>query len=151
MLLGTIPIIFVTGFGDVPSTVRAMKAGAIEFLTKPFDRDALLAAVDEALGKSREALARVAEFQGLQRRYALLSHREREVMQLVISGALNKQVAAELGISEVTVKAHRGQVMRKMGADSLADLVLKAARLRVHGNTTTESLERPFFTQQTTR
>jgi FixJ family two-component response regulator len=117
------PIIFITGYGDVPMTVRAMKAGAIEFLTKPFRSDALLGAVRQALERSGAALDGAAEVRGLRDRHATLSRREREVMVLVISGLLNKQVGAELGISEITVKSHRGQVMRKMKADSLADLV----------------------------
>lgn len=123
------PIIFITGRGDVPMTVRAMKAGAIEFLTKPFSDDVLLEAIRNALARSRAALARDAEIAGLQGLYATLSSREREVMGLVVTGLLNKQIAAELGISEITVKAHRGQVMRKMEADSLADLVRIAGKL----------------------
>jgi FixJ family two-component response regulator len=125
------PIIFITGFGDVPMTVKAMKAGAIEFLTKPFGDDALLAAIRTAIDRSRAALGREAQMQVLQDRYASLSQREREVMRLVVSGLLNKQVAADLGISEITVKAHRGKVMRKMKADSFADLVNMAASLRL--------------------
>lgn len=123
------PIIFITGHGDVPITVQAMKAGAVEFLTKPFSNDVLLGAVRQALGRSQTALSHEAEMRGLRERYASLTPREREVMTLVVSGLLNKQVGDELGISEVTVKAHRGQVMRKMKADSLADLVKIAARL----------------------
>ena len=124
------PIIFITGHGDVPMTVQAMKAGAVEFLTKPFDDDVLLAAIRAALERSRVALSLEAEMRVLRDRYASLSQRERQVMVLVVSGLLNKQVAGELGISEVTVKAHRGKVMQKMKADSLAALVKMAARLR---------------------
>jgi FixJ family two-component response regulator len=125
------PIIFITGHGDVPTTVQAMKAGAVEFLTKPFGDDVLLDAIGQAIERSRAALDRERETKGIRERYLALSAREREVMALVISGLLNKQVAAELRISEITVKAHRGQVMRKMRADSLADLVRLAAALNL--------------------
>ena len=125
-----VPIIFITGYGDVPMTVQAMKAGAVEFLTKPFSDDALLSAIRAALERSRTAQSREAEMRVLQDRYASLSRRERQVMELVVSGLLNKQIGGELGISEITVKAHRGQVMQKMKADSLADLVRIAAKLR---------------------
>jgi FixJ family two-component response regulator len=124
------PIIFITGHGDVPMTVQAMKAGAVEFLTKPFNDDVLLTAIRAALERSRVALGLEAEMRVLRDRYALLSRRERQVMALVVSGLLNKQVGGELGISEITVKAHRGKVMQKMKADSLADLVKIAAKLR---------------------
>ncbi len=124
-----LPIIFITGYGDVPMTVRAMKAGAVEFLTKPFGDDALLGAIASAIERSRVALEQQAELQVLRSSYASLSGREREVMALVVAGRLNKQIAGELRISEITVKAHRGKVMRKMGADSLADLVKMAQRL----------------------
>jgi FixJ family two-component response regulator len=127
---GDIPIIFLTGYGDVPMTVQAMKAGAIEFLMKPFSDDVLLSAIQQAIQGSQAALDQTAELRGLRDRYASLSPREREVMALVVTGLLNKQVGGELGISEVTVKAHRGQVMRKMQAGSLADLVNMSARLR---------------------
>jgi FixJ family two-component response regulator len=123
------PIIFITGFGDVPMTVQAMKAGAAEFLTKPFGDDVLLSAIRNAIERSKTALGHEAEMQALRDRYESLTPREREVMALVASGLLNKQVGGELGISEITVKAHRGQVMQKMKADSFADLVKKAARL----------------------
>jgi FixJ family two-component response regulator len=123
------PIIFITGHGDVPMTVQAMKAGAVEFLTKPFCDDVLLRAIRQALERSRAALGHEAEMRVLRDRYASLSQRERQVMALVVSGLLNKQVGGELGISEITVKAHRGKVMQKMKADSLADLVKMAARL----------------------
>jgi FixJ family two-component response regulator len=124
------PIIFITGHGDVPMTVQAMKAGAVEFLTKPFGDEALLSAIRFAIERSRVALGREAEMRVLHDCYASLSLRERQVMALVVSGLLNKQVGGELGISEITVKAHRGKVMQKMKADSLADLVRMAARLR---------------------
>jgi FixJ family two-component response regulator len=125
------PIIFITGYGDVPMTVQAMKAGAVEFLTKPFSDDVLLGAIRNAIERSQTALDHEAEMRGLRDRHASLSRREREVMALVVSGLLNKQVGFELGISEITVKAHRGKVMRKMEAHSLADLVTMAARLRL--------------------
>ena len=131
------PIIFITGYGDVPMTVRAMKAGAVEFLTKPFNHDVLLDAIRHAIGRSHDALRHEAEMHGLRRRYASLTPREREVMALVVSGLLNKQVGGELGISEITVKAHRGQLMRKMRADSLPDLVTMAARLGLRTSTHT--------------
>ena len=123
------PIIFITGYGDVPMSVRAMKAGAVEFLTKPFKHDVLLEAIRHAIERSRQALRQESEMQALRSSYASLTPREREVMALVVSGLLNKQVGGELDISEITVKAHRGQVMRKMKADSLAELVTMAARL----------------------
>jgi FixJ family two-component response regulator len=125
------PIIFITGCGDVPMTVQAMKAGAVEFLTKPFSDTVLLSAIQNALERSQTALRLEAEMQALRGRYESLSRREREVMGLVVRGLLNKQVGFELGISEITVKAHRGQVMRKMNASSLADLVTMAARFSV--------------------
>lgn len=123
------PIIFITGYGDVPKTVQAMKAGAAEFLTKPLNYEVLAAAVRKALDQSRMALTQGNEMQQLRERYRSLTPRERQVMALVVSGLLNKQVGSELGISEITVKAHRGQVMHKMNANSLADLVRMAARL----------------------
>jgi FixJ family two-component response regulator len=123
------PIIFITGHGDVRITVQAMKAGAIEFLTKPFNDDVLLDAIRGALERSRAAFREEAEMSALRHSYGSLTPREQEVMALVVAGLLNKQVGGELGISEITVKAHRGQVMRKMKADSLPDLVTMAARL----------------------
>ena len=126
-----LPIIFITGYGDVPKSVQAMKAGAVEFLTKPFSDETLLTAVRQAFERSRLALAQDAEMQELRTRYASLTSRERQVMALVVSGLLNKQAAGELGISEITVKAHRGQVMQKMKADSFATLVKLAAKLGV--------------------
>jgi FixJ family two-component response regulator len=124
-----IPIVFTTGHGDVPTTVRAMKAGAFDFLTKPLDHDVLVAVMRHAIERSRTVLLHESAMQALRTRYASLTPRERDVMALVVSGLLNKQAAGELGISEITVKAHRGQVMRKMKADSLAGLVTMAARL----------------------
>ena len=124
-----LPIIFITGYGSVPLSVRAMKAGAVEFLTKPFDDEVLLNAIREAIVRSTEALAEDAEMRVLRKHHASLSRREKEVMALIVSGLLNKQAGSELGISEITVKAHRGKVMRKMQAGSLADLVTMAARL----------------------
>jgi FixJ family two-component response regulator len=123
------PIIFITGHGDVPMSVQAMKAGAVEFLTKPFKDDVLLNAIRGAIERSRTALREASEMRPLRDCYGSLTPREREVMALVVSGLLNKQVGGELGISEITVKAHRGQVMRKMRAGSLPDLVTMAARL----------------------
>jgi FixJ family two-component response regulator len=123
------PIIFLTGYGDVPMTVRAMKAGAAEFLTKPFSDDVLLAAVRGAVERARDALARQSETKALQDRFAALSGRERDVMKLVVKGLLNKQVGGELSISEITVKAHRGKVMQKMHAKSFAELVNMAGKL----------------------
>jgi FixJ family two-component response regulator len=125
------PIIFITGYGDVPMTVRAMKAGAVEFLTKPFGDDVLLGAITNAIDRSQAALESEAERRTLRDRYASLSHREQQVMGCVVSGKLNKQIGGVLGISEITVKAHRGQVMRKMKANSLADLVRMADGLQL--------------------
>jgi FixJ family two-component response regulator len=125
-----VPIVFITAYGNVPMTVRAMKAGAIEFLTKPFRDEALLNAVREAIDRSHAVLCREAEIQKLREHYALLSRREREVMALVISGLMNKQIGRELQISEITVKAHRGKVMQKMAADSLCHLINMASKLR---------------------
>src|SRR4030088_152875 len=125
------PIIFITAYGDVPMSVQAMKAGAVEFLTKPFGDDVLLSAIRHALERSHTALDHEVEIRALRDCYASLSRREREVMALVVSGLLNKEVGGELGISEITVKAHRGKVMRKMEAHSLAELVTMAARLRL--------------------
>jgi FixJ family two-component response regulator len=125
------PIIFITGYGDVPLTVQAMKAGAVEFLTKPLMDDVLIEAISSALERSRATLGNELQVHALRDRYASLSRREREVMELVVAGLLNKQVGGELGISEITVKAHRGSLMRKMKARSLPDLVTMAARLGV--------------------
>ena len=125
------PIIFITGHGDIPMSVRAMKAGAAEFLTKPFERDVMLTAIRRAIERSRVALADASQLKQLHQRYASLTPREREVLVWVVSGLLNKQIGAELGMTEATVKAHRGQVMQKMKADSLADLVRIAARLEL--------------------
>jgi len=123
------PIIFITGHADVPMSVKAMKAGAVEFLTKPVPEDVLVCAIEGAIARSRVALDREAELQSLRRRHSHLTPREREVMAMVVRGLLNKQVAGELGMVEMTVKAHRGQVMRKMNAASFADLVNMAAKL----------------------
>lgn len=125
------PIIFITGYGDVPMTVRAMKAGAVEFLMKPFGDEALLDAIRSAIQRSEAALGHVLELRRLRERHATLSPREREVMALIVSGLMNKQVGGRLGITEITVKAHRGRVMRKMDVTSFADLVTAAGKLRI--------------------
>jgi FixJ family two-component response regulator len=125
------PIIFITGYGDVPMTVQAMKAGAVEFLMKPFDDDVLLSAIRYGIARSETALRHEADLRVLRDCYESLSRRERQVMALVVSGLLNKQVGGELGISEITVKAHRGRVMRKMKATSLVDLVNMGVRLQL--------------------
>ncbi|MDB4972295.1 MAG: nodW [Myxococcaceae bacterium] len=127
----SLPVVFITGHGDIPMSVRAIKAGAIEFLPKPFRDEDLLAAIEQALATAKLARVELAEDAELQSRYESLTRREREVMTLVVSGLLNKQIAAELGISEVTVKIHRGQAMRKMSAGSVAQLVRMAVRLDI--------------------
>jgi FixJ family two-component response regulator len=134
------PIIFVTSYGDVRTTVQAMKEGAVDFLTKPLKNDTLLGAIRESLQRSRAALDQGMEMRELHRRYASLSPRERQVMAFIVSGFLNKQAGFELGISEITVKAHRGQVMKKMKAESFADLVRMAERLCRERPVTTSSL-----------
>ena len=133
------PIIFITGHGDIPMSVGAMKAGAVEFLTKPFNDEVLLTAIRQALERSRLALAQDAEMQELRDRHASLTPREMQVMALVVSGLLNKQVGGELGISEKTVKAHRGQVMQKMKANSVADLVKMAEKLHLTERSTKQT------------
>jgi FixJ family two-component response regulator len=124
-----LPVIFITGDGNVPMAVQAMRAGAFEFLTKPFGGDALLNAMEGAIASSQSRLGEESAFQSLRERYGSLTPREREVMELVVSGLMNKQIGIKLGISEITVKAHRGNMMRKMEAESLADLVKMDARL----------------------
>jgi len=124
-----LPIIFITGYGDIPTTVRAMRAGAVEFLTKPFAPEVLLSAIEAAIQRSRSVLDAETAVRGLRERFEQLTMRERQVMELVVCGRLNKQVGGELGISEITVKAHRGRMMRKLGAGSLADLIRMATRL----------------------
>ena len=125
------PIVFLTGHGDIPSTVKAMKAGATEFLSKPFEEEDLVRAIDSAIEVDREARAKNAELDEIKKRYAKLTPRERQVLPHVVSGLLNKQTAGELGTSEITIRIHRGQIMRKMKAESLADLVRLAAKLGI--------------------
>jgi FixJ family two-component response regulator len=125
------PIIFLTGHGNIPMSVQAMKAGAVEFLTKPFRQEPLFNAVKEALLRDAEARRQASEIAGLRKRHATLTPRERQVLALVVQGLLNKQIAGELGTTDLTVKAHRGHVMRKMGAGSLADLVRMAGKLKI--------------------
>jgi FixJ family two-component response regulator len=125
------PIVFLTGHGDIPSTVKAMKAGATEFLSKPFDEQDLVRAIEAAIEVDRDARAKNAELDEIKKRYAKLTPREREVLPHVVSGLLNKQTAGELGTSEITIRIHRGQIMRKMRAESLADLVRLAAKLGI--------------------
>ena len=137
------PIIFITGYGDVPMTVQAMKAGAVEFFTKPLNDDVLVSAIRHAIDRSRTALREEAEMRALRDSYASLTRREREVMALVVAGLLNKQVGGELDISEITVKAHRGNVMRKMNANSLADLVTMAAKLHLEPAPRARRFKRP--------
>ena len=129
-----IPIVFLTGHGNIPASVQAMKAGAVEFLTKPFDEQELLRAIQEAIERDRRTRQRHADMRELQRRYASLTAREQQVMQQVVSGLLNKQIADELKITEATVKFHRGHIMHKMGADSLADLVRMAENLGIRSD-----------------
>ena len=143
-----LPIVFITGHGDVPTTVQAMKAGAVEFLTKPFRDDVLLDAIQNALQRSEAALGQEATLSALRDKYATLSPRELEVMTLVVSGLLNKQVGDDLGISEITVKAHRGSVMRKMEAGSLPDLVNMAARLGIAHPTDGKASHRSRYRSQ---
>ena len=138
------PIIFITGYGDVPTTVEAMKAGAVEFLTKPFADDVLVKAIGQALERSPTVVAHETQLRALRECYTSLTPRERETMALVVSGLLNKQIAAELGISEITVKAHRGRVMRKMGIDSLANLVRVAAALDPPAQSTSDQHHGPI-------
>lgn len=143
------PIVFMTGYGDIPSSVRAMKAGAVDFLAKPFNEEQLLSAINSALQREQETREARTELAELRARHATLTPREREVLSLVVSGLLNKQSAAHLGISEVTMQIHRGQVMRKMEAHSLADLVRMAVKLGIatqtsaEVNTTTSHTVRP--------
>jgi FixJ family two-component response regulator len=133
------PIIFITGCGDIPMTVQAMKAGAVEFLTKPFSNESLLTAIRNAINRSRMKLNSEVQIRGLRADYSTLTIRERQVMTLVVSGMPNKQVGDELGITEITVKFHRGNIMRKMKAESFAELVNMAARLRIKGPSTAKA------------